>query len=80
MARRGTVVALCGSAAETEDALRLLGREFVFGVRAASPSALLAGIAAGDLVVVEPGWRADDGPCPARQRLIELLGEPAEER
>jgi len=34
----------------------------------------------GDLVVVEPGWRADDGPCPARERLEELLddtGAPA---
>ncbi|GAA3183607.1 TadA family conjugal transfer-associated ATPase [Blastococcus jejuensis] len=30
---------------------------------------------AGDLVVVEPGWRADDGPCPARHRLHELLAE-----
>jgi secretion/DNA translocation related ATPase len=28
---------------------------------------------AGDLVVVEPGWRADGGPCPAAQRLSELL-------
>ena len=24
---------------------------------------------AGDLVVVEPGWRADGGPCPAADRL-----------
>jgi len=34
----------------------------------------------GDLVVVEPGWRADGGPCPARERLEELLddtGAPA---
>ena len=29
---------------------------------------------AGDLVVVEPGWRADRGPCPAGDRLAELLG------
>jgi pilus assembly protein CpaF len=29
---------------------------------------------AGDLVVVEPGWRADGAPCPARSRLAELLG------
>jgi pilus assembly protein CpaF len=29
---------------------------------------------AGDLVVVEPGWRADGGPCPAGTRLAELLG------
>jgi pilus assembly protein CpaF len=28
----------------------------------------------GELVVVEPGWRADRGPCPARNRLEELLG------
>jgi pilus assembly protein CpaF len=33
---------------------------------------------AGDLVVVEPAWRADGGPCPARRRLDELLaGEQA---
>jgi pilus assembly protein CpaF len=29
---------------------------------------------AGDLVTVEPGWRSDGGPCPARDRLGELLG------
>jgi pilus assembly protein CpaF len=29
---------------------------------------------AGDLVVVESGWRADGGPCPAGDRLAELLG------
>lgn len=29
---------------------------------------------AGDQVVVEPGWRADGGPCPAGNRLRELLG------
>jgi pilus assembly protein CpaF len=28
----------------------------------------------GELVVVEPGWRADGGPCPAGDRLRELLG------
>ncbi|MCW2701400.1 MAG: type secretion system protein [Blastococcus sp.] len=28
---------------------------------------------AGEFVVVEPGWRADGGPCPARDRLGELL-------
>ena len=28
---------------------------------------------AGDLVVVEPGWRADGGPCPAADRLRALL-------
>ena len=28
---------------------------------------------AGDLVVVEPAWRADGGPCPGAQRLTELL-------
>ncbi len=28
---------------------------------------------AGDLVVVEPGWRADGGPCPAGDRLYALL-------
>lgn len=28
---------------------------------------------AGDLVVVEPGWRADGGPCPGARRLSELL-------
>jgi Flp pilus assembly CpaF family ATPase len=27
----------------------------------------------GDLVVVEPGWRADGGPCPAADRLADLL-------
>ncbi|MGZ4606720.1 MAG: TadA family conjugal transfer-associated ATPase [Blastococcus sp.] len=33
---------------------------------------------AGDLVVVEPGWRADGGPCSASTRLAELLGpDPA---
>jgi pilus assembly protein CpaF len=31
---------------------------------------------AGDLVVVESGWRADGGPCPAGDRLRELLGTP----
>jgi pilus assembly protein CpaF len=30
---------------------------------------------AGDLVVVEPGWRADGGPCPGAACLRELLGE-----
>ena len=29
---------------------------------------------AGDLVTVEAGWRADGRPCPARDRLAELLG------
>jgi secretion/DNA translocation related ATPase len=29
---------------------------------------------AGDLVVVEAGWRADGGPCPGAERLAELLG------
>ncbi|MGY1632584.1 TadA family conjugal transfer-associated ATPase [Geodermatophilus sp. SYSU D01186] len=29
---------------------------------------------AGDLVVVEAGWRADGGPCPGAERLEELLG------
>jgi pilus assembly protein CpaF len=29
---------------------------------------------AGELVVVEPGWRADGGPCPAGDRLRTLLG------
>ena len=28
---------------------------------------------AGDLVAVEPAWRADGGPCPGRSRLDELL-------
>ena len=28
---------------------------------------------AGDLVVVEAGWRADGGPCPAERQLAELL-------
>jgi pilus assembly protein CpaF len=27
----------------------------------------------GELVVVEAGWRADGGPCPARDRLDELV-------
>ena len=27
----------------------------------------------GDLIVVEPAWRADGGPCPGRSRLDELL-------
>ncbi|MFL6096829.1 MAG: pilus assembly protein CpaF, partial [Blastococcus sp.] len=27
----------------------------------------------GDLVAVEPGWRADGGPCPARPRLDALV-------
>jgi pilus assembly protein CpaF len=26
----------------------------------------------GEMVVVEPGWRADSGPCPARDRMEEL--------
>jgi pilus assembly protein CpaF len=30
---------------------------------------------AGDVVVVEAGWRADGGPCPAADRLGELLDE-----
>jgi len=30
---------------------------------------------AGELVVVEPGWRADGGPCPAGDRLRELLAD-----
>jgi pilus assembly protein CpaF len=31
----------------------------------------------GEFIVVEPGWRADGGPCPARERMGELLaGEP----
>jgi pilus assembly protein CpaF len=29
----------------------------------------------GDLVVVEPGWRADGGSCPGRPRLDALLGQ-----
>jgi pilus assembly protein CpaF len=29
---------------------------------------------AGEFVVVEPGWRADGGPCPAAERLAQLLG------
>jgi pilus assembly protein CpaF len=29
------------------------------------------------LVTVEPGWRADGGPCPAADRLAELLGSPS---
>ena len=34
-------------------------------------------VRAADLVVVEPGWRADGGPCPARGRLDALVaGEP----
>jgi pilus assembly protein CpaF len=32
----------------------------------------------GDLVVVEPGWRADGGPCPARARLDELVAREQE--
>lgn len=28
---------------------------------------------AGDLVIVEPGWRADGGPCPGAPRLADLL-------
>jgi pilus assembly protein CpaF len=28
---------------------------------------------AGDLVVVESGWRADGGPCPGAARLADLL-------
>jgi pilus assembly protein CpaF len=28
---------------------------------------------AGELVVVEPAWRADGAPCPGRGRLDELL-------
>jgi len=35
---------------------------------------------AGDLVVVEPGWRADGGPCSAADRLEELLGLDAAPR
>jgi pilus assembly protein CpaF len=31
----------------------------------------------GEWVRVEPGWRADGGPCPAGDRLAELLGRPA---
>jgi pilus assembly protein CpaF len=31
----------------------------------------------GDLVAVEPGWRADGGPCPAGERLHALLGPAA---
>ncbi len=27
----------------------------------------------GDLVAVEPGWRADGGPCPGERRLADLL-------
>jgi pilus assembly protein CpaF len=30
---------------------------------------------AGEAVVVEPGWRADGGPCPGRDRLAALLDE-----
>jgi pilus assembly protein CpaF len=33
----------------------------------------------GELVVVEPGWRGDGGPCPAADRLRELLGAPGGE-
>src|SRR6185503_14692665 len=29
---------------------------------------------AGELVTVEPGWRADGGPCPGADRLHHLLG------
>lgn len=29
---------------------------------------------AGEFVTVEPGWRADGGPCPGADRLAELLG------
>ena len=29
---------------------------------------------AGELVTVEPGWRADGGPCPGADRLHQLLG------
>ncbi len=32
---------------------------------------------AADLVVVEPGWRADGGPCPGADRLHTLLGGTA---
>src|SRR4051812_49453100 len=32
----------------------------------------------GELVVVEPGWRADGGPCSAAGRLGELLDEEPE--
>jgi pilus assembly protein CpaF len=32
----------------------------------------------GDLVVVEPGWRADGGTCPAAGRLQGLLAGPVE--
>jgi pilus assembly protein CpaF len=28
----------------------------------------------GELVAMEPGWRADGGPCPGADRLAELLG------
>ena len=34
----------------------------------------------GDLVVVEPGWRADGRSCPARSRLDDLLTEDPEAR
>jgi pilus assembly protein CpaF len=35
----------------------------------------------GEWVTVEPGWRSDGGPCPARDQLEALLGsEPADER
>jgi pilus assembly protein CpaF len=33
----------------------------------------------GELVVVEPGWRGDGGPCPAVDRLRELLDAPGGE-
>ncbi|HEY0401167.1 MAG TPA: ATPase, T2SS/T4P/T4SS family, partial [Blastococcus sp.] len=33
-----------------------------------------------ELVVVEPGWRADGGPCPARERMEELLAGEQEPR
>jgi pilus assembly protein CpaF len=31
----------------------------------------------GELFAVQPGWRADGGPCPARERMEELVGEAA---
>jgi pilus assembly protein CpaF len=28
----------------------------------------------GELIEIQSGWRADGGPCPARDRMEELLG------
>jgi pilus assembly protein CpaF len=35
----------------------------------------------GEWVTIDPGWRSDGGPCPAREELEALLaGDPAEPR